>query len=51
MGMSHAAIGMYELDVRQPKLGVLRLWAMRCGVPLEWLLDGESTGWYIAEAA
>jgi transcriptional regulator with XRE-family HTH domain len=41
LGLSSGAVGMYELDVRQPKLGVLRLWAMRCGVPLEWLQSGD----------
>jgi transcriptional regulator with XRE-family HTH domain len=55
LGLSSGAVGMYEMDVRTPKLGVLRLWAMLCGVPLEWLLTGTadptSTGWFIAAAA
>lgn len=25
-----------------PRIGYLKLWSMRCGVPLEWLLSGES---------
>lgn len=24
----------------QPRIGYLKLWAMRCGVPLDWLLAG-----------
>jgi transcriptional regulator with XRE-family HTH domain len=54
LGLSSAAVGMYELDVRVPKLGMVRLWAMLCGVPLEWLLgddNAQSTNWLTAVAA
>lgn len=30
-------------DRRVPKKAYLRQWAMRCGVPFEWLLTGEYT--------
>jgi transcriptional regulator with XRE-family HTH domain len=56
LGMSHAAVGFYELDRRVPKLAVLRVWALRCGVPLDWLrygsvLESPSTKWYPGVAA
>jgi transcriptional regulator with XRE-family HTH domain len=44
MGLSHGAIGMYEVDQRTPRLGILRLWAMRTGVPLDWLRYGDDQG-------
>ena len=50
IGMTHGAIGLYELGRRTPKLGVLRLWAMRCDVDLDWLRTGRSTGWLTAPA-
>jgi transcriptional regulator with XRE-family HTH domain len=40
-GMSRAAIASYEQGTVQPRLGVLRLWAMRTGVPLDWLRYGD----------
>lgn len=40
LGMSKAVISVYERDVRPPKLPVLRDWALRCGVSLDWLLTG-----------
>jgi transcriptional regulator with XRE-family HTH domain len=42
LGMSPQGCGMYEKDLRWPKLAILRLWAMRCGVPLAWLLGADS---------
>lgn len=42
LGMSPQGCGMYENDQRFPKLAIMRLWAMRCGVPLAWLLGAES---------
>jgi transcriptional regulator with XRE-family HTH domain len=41
MGLSNSAIGLYETDARLPKLAVLRVWAVRTGVPLEWLRYGD----------
>lgn len=26
-----------------PRIGYLKLWAMRCGVPLAWLVDGDES--------
>ena len=42
LGLTTQAVGHYEGDRRTPKLGVLRLWALRCGVPLEWLQYGDT---------
>ncbi|HSS09020.1 MAG TPA: helix-turn-helix transcriptional regulator [Acidimicrobiales bacterium] len=41
-GLSRSAIAMYEQARAVPRLGVLRLWAERCGVPLEWLQYGDA---------
>lgn len=38
LGLSTQALSNYESDKRPVKLQTLRLWAIRCGVPLEWLL-------------
>jgi transcriptional regulator with XRE-family HTH domain len=58
LGLSAAAIGMYEMDVRSPKLGMLRGWATRCEVSLDWLRYGDtgpaadtSTTWYLTAQA
>lgn len=41
LGISPSAISTYEVDTREPKLQTLRLWAVRTGVPLPWLVDGD----------
>jgi transcriptional regulator with XRE-family HTH domain len=41
LGLTPQAIGNYELDKRPIKVGMVRLWAMRCGVDFEWLRTGE----------
>jgi transcriptional regulator with XRE-family HTH domain len=41
LGLSRQAISNYELGHRVPKLAILRLWAMRTGVPLDWLRFGD----------
>lgn len=42
LGFSPQAVSNYEADRRVPKLGVIRLWAMRTGVELEWLRYGDT---------
>jgi transcriptional regulator with XRE-family HTH domain len=49
LGVTRNTISNYERDRIVPRLSVLRLWAMRCGVPLEWL--DPSTKWYSPTAA
>lgn len=47
LGMSRTTISNYTNDRTDPKLQTLRLWALRTGVPLEWLrtgrIDGDTT--------
>ncbi|SDF98460.1 Transcriptional regulator, contains XRE-family HTH domain [Cellulosimicrobium cellulans] len=42
IGISRGTILNYELDRTRPRLIVLKAWALRTGVPLEWLQTGES---------
>lgn len=44
LGIHRNSLNAYEHDRSRPGRAVLRLWAMRCGVPLEWL-DPSSTKW------
>jgi transcriptional regulator with XRE-family HTH domain len=41
LGVSSQAVCNWELDKRPPKLQTLRLWALRCGVRLDWLRSGD----------
>jgi transcriptional regulator with XRE-family HTH domain len=41
----------WERDRIRPKLATLRLWAMRCGVPLDWLRYGVTESEDIAPRA
>jgi transcriptional regulator with XRE-family HTH domain len=54
LGLSRASLSAYENGSVVPRLGILRLWAMRCGVPLDWLRYGtvppgqefSGSGWF-----
>ena len=41
LGVSRQTVGNYVSGRTQLTRGDMRLWAMRCGVPLEWLETGE----------
>jgi transcriptional regulator with XRE-family HTH domain len=41
LGISRNSVGNYEREVTRPRRAVLLAWALRCGVPFEWLADGE----------
>lgn len=43
LGISRNTVGNYLHGRTQPDKRTLRLWAIRCGVPLEWLEDGIVT--------
>lgn len=40
LGVSIGSISGWENDERQPRIGMLRQWAIRCEVPFEWLRFG-----------
>lgn len=42
LGMSRVSLSRYETGHNRPPLTVLRLWALRCGVPLDWLRYGDT---------
>ena len=42
LGISRGTVRNYELDHVAPRKIVLRAWAMRTGVPLQWLVNGET---------
>jgi transcriptional regulator with XRE-family HTH domain len=44
LGIHRNMISRWENGRDQPKRMVLLAWAMRCGVPLEWLEHGEVDG-------
>lgn len=41
LGCSESTMTNYLAGRTTPNLSALRVWAMRCGVPLEWLRSGE----------
>ena len=41
LGISSTSVGNYESGRRTPRRPVLTVWALRCGVPLSWLLEGD----------
>jgi len=41
LGISSTSIGNYEAGRSRPRRPVLTVWALRCGVPLSWLLEGD----------
>jgi len=44
LGLSRGTVSRWLNDRgAPPKLGYIKVWAMRCGVPLEWLITGESS--------
>lgn len=40
LGVNRNTVGNYLSDRTRPSTAVLRTWALRCGVPFEWLRDG-----------
>jgi transcriptional regulator with XRE-family HTH domain len=48
LGIHRNSLNAYEHDRSRAPRAVLRLWAMRCNVPLEWL--DPSTKWYSARS-
>lgn len=42
LGVTRNTVGNYVNGRTTPDLRTLRLWAMRCGVPLNWLQTGET---------
>lgn len=43
LGVSRNTVGNYLAGRTMPHKAVLRVWAMRCGVPFEWLAGVEVT--------
>jgi transcriptional regulator with XRE-family HTH domain len=41
-GISRGSVSNYENGVTSPRRPQLLAWAMACGVPLEWLTDGDT---------
>jgi transcriptional regulator with XRE-family HTH domain len=41
-GMTHQAISKYERGLSIPKLVVIKQWALRTKVPVEWLLEDDA---------
>ena len=44
LGVSRAAISAWENDENEPRASVLRRWALRCEVTLDWLIDINDEG-------
>lgn len=42
LGISRQTVTNYERGHVQPRKAVVMAWAMRTGVPVEWILNGES---------
>lgn len=40
LGCDRNTVGNYLSGRTQPRLPTLRVWALRCGLPLEWITDG-----------
>jgi transcriptional regulator with XRE-family HTH domain len=43
LGVTRTMVSRYETDRCVVRPGYLRLWSIRCGVPLEWIQYGEET--------
>lgn len=41
LGVTKTTIYNYMSGARAPKLGMIKMWALRCQVPWEWLTTGE----------
>lgn len=44
LGVSRKTVNNYEADRTPVRVGVIRVWAMQCGVPFEWLNTGSDQG-------
>lgn len=44
LGTTRQTVGNYRAGRTTPSIAVLRVWAMRCGVPYRWLVDGAEDG-------
>jgi transcriptional regulator with XRE-family HTH domain len=42
LGVSRNSMSSYETGKTMPPLSVMRVWALRCGVPLDWLRYGDA---------
>jgi transcriptional regulator with XRE-family HTH domain len=42
LGMSRTSVSAWINGRYTPSVRTLRLWALRCGVPYEWLTEGET---------
>lgn len=54
LGVERNTVGRYINGRTKPDIRTLRLWAMRCGVPFEWLRDTPgyiSTGFIVPRMA
>ena len=40
LGVTRQTVGRWLHDHTEPRLGYMKLWAMRTGVPFEWLREG-----------
>jgi transcriptional regulator with XRE-family HTH domain len=49
LGIHRNSLNAYEHDRSRPPKSVVRLWAQRCDVPLDWL--DPSTRWYFDSQA
>lgn len=45
LGLTRVTVGNYLALRTTPSRSVLRVWALKCGVPFEWLLTGECPPW------
>lgn len=50
LGIHRNSANAYEHDRARPPKAIVRLWAIRCAVPLEWL-EPSSTTWYFDSQA
>lgn len=45
LGVNRQTVAAWLGGKHYPKVGMLRLWAMRTGVDFDWLRDGEGAAW------
>lgn len=43
LGVTRNTVGNYMAGRTAAPVAVLRVWALRCGVPFDWLLTGETS--------
>ncbi len=41
LGVSRTTVYNYMAGTRNPKLGMVKQWALRCSVPWQWIVTGE----------